>query len=150
MLQAETSFKIIKDAIVREEKKVFLHQTPYFLMPGTAKFYVQGPFHFFPLTNCCFRARITWWHTRQSARKQWIMEKTLKIPTPLGCAAQPSMKAVIWTLLISAGSVPRQQDPGWLLLAQPPVSSVFWTQKGLISSGASPCRARFCLGLSGG
>lgn len=63
-----------------------------------------------------------WWHAKQSARKHWIMEKTLKIPTLLGCAAQPSMKAVICAQLISAGSVPCQQDPGWLLLAPSPCS----------------------------
>lgn len=31
-----------------------------------------------------------WWHARQSARKQQIMEKTSKIPTLLGCAGKLS------------------------------------------------------------
>lgn len=134
MLQAEPTFKILKDAITEKQNRCFfLHPNPCFLMLGGTKLYVQETFQFFPPTNCWFRARLMWWHARQSARKQWIMEKALKIPILLGRAVQPSMKAIIWTQLISAGSIPSQQDPGWLPLAQPLVPPCFGSRRGLLT-----------------
>lgn len=71
----------------------------------------------FALPDGSFRARLIQWHARQQARKQQLMEKTLKIPIAPGCTVQHSRKALVWTQLISAGLVPHQQDPGsssWL------------------------------------
>lgn len=148
MLQAEATSEMLIYAIIgKKEKK----SKSFFLNARSSQIVCVGDLSiFFPLTVCSFRARLMWWHARQSARKQWIMEKNLEKTHTVGMCSTAQRESFIWAQLISAGSLPCQQDPGWLLLAHPPVPSVFWIQKELISSGASPCRASFCLGLSGG
>lgn len=131
MLQAEATSKMLKYAITEKKKKIFyfifffLCPNLYFLMPGSVKLYVQGELSIFFPHSLLFQGQ-TNVVARQAVSKKTVDngKKPLKIPTLLGCAAQPSMKAVIWAQLISAGSVPCQQDPGWLLLAHPLCLSV--------------------------